>query len=67
MKAFQFPETDTPIRIGKKVVVIGGGNVAMDCARCSIRLGAEVCLLYRRGREELRLDMKRSRTPKKRA
>ncbi|MGE5556714.1 MAG: NADPH-dependent glutamate synthase [Methanocella sp.] len=53
MKAFQFPETDTPIRIGKKVVVIGGGNVAMDCARCSIRLGAEVCLLYRRGREEL--------------
>lgn len=53
MKAYQFPETDTPIRIGKKVVVIGGGNVAMDCARCSIRLGAEVCLLYRRGREEL--------------
>jgi glutamate synthase (NADPH/NADH) small chain len=53
MKAFQFPETDTPIRIGKKVVVIGGGNVAMDCARCSIRLGSHVTLLYRRGREEL--------------
>jgi glutamate synthase (NADPH/NADH) small chain len=53
MKGFQFPETDTPIRIGKKVVVIGGGNVAMDCARCSIRLGSEVTLLYRRGREEL--------------
>ncbi|HMK95105.1 MAG TPA: NADPH-dependent glutamate synthase [Candidatus Limnocylindrales bacterium] len=53
MKAFQFPEYDTPIRIGKHVVVIGGGNVAMDCARCSMRLGAEVCLLYRRSRTEL--------------
>jgi glutamate synthase (NADPH/NADH) small chain len=53
MKAFQFPEYDTPIRIGKHVVVIGGGNVAMDCARSSMRLGASVCLLYRRGREEL--------------
>ena len=53
MKAFQFPEYDTPIRIGKHVVVIGGGNVAMDCARCSIRLGSKVTLLYRRGREEL--------------
>ncbi len=53
MKAFKFPEYDTPIRIGKKVVVIGGGNVAMDCARSSMRLGANVCLLYRRGREEL--------------
>ncbi|NLB76983.1 MAG: NADPH-dependent glutamate synthase, partial [Crenarchaeota archaeon] len=53
MKAFQFPEYDTPIRIGKHVVVIGGGNVAMDCARSSMRLGSSVCLLYRRGREEL--------------
>jgi len=53
MKAFQFPEYDTPIRIGENVVVIGGGNVAMDCARCSIRLGSKVTLLYRRGREEL--------------
>ena len=53
MKAFQFPEYDTPIRIGKKVVVIGGGNVAMDCARCSKRLGSEVCLVYRRSRNEL--------------
>ena len=53
MKAFQFPDYDTPIRIGKHVVVIGGGNVAMDCARSSMRLGASVCLLYRRGREEL--------------
>lgn len=53
MKAFKFPEYDTPIRIGKKVVVIGGGNVAMDCARSSMRLGSEVCLLYRRSRNEL--------------
>jgi glutamate synthase (NADPH) small chain len=53
MKAFQFPEVDTPIRLGKHVVVIGGGNVAMDCARSSMRLGSSVCLLYRRGREEL--------------
>ncbi len=53
MKAFQFPESDTPIRIGKHVVVIGGGNVAMDCARCSMRLGSTVCLVYRRSRDEL--------------
>jgi glutamate synthase (NADPH/NADH) small chain len=53
MKAFAFPEYDTPIRVGKHVVVIGGGNVAMDCARSSMRLGANVCLLYRRSREEL--------------
>ncbi|MGA2680572.1 MAG: NADPH-dependent glutamate synthase [Candidatus Bathyarchaeia archaeon] len=53
MKAFQFPDYDTPIRLGKKVVVIGGGNVAMDCARSSMRLGSEVCLLYRRSRTEL--------------
>jgi len=53
MKAFKFPDYDTPLRIGKHVVVIGGGNVAMDCARCSMRLGADVCLLYRRSREEL--------------
>ena len=53
MKAFTFPDYDTPIRIGKHVVVIGGGNVAMDCARCSMRLGAEVCLVYRRSRDEL--------------
>ena len=53
MKAYKFPEYDTPIRLGKHVVVIGGGNVAMDCARCSMRLGADVCLLYRRSRDEL--------------
>jgi glutamate synthase (NADPH/NADH) small chain len=53
MKAYLFPEYDTPIRLGKHVVVIGGGNVAMDCARSSMRLGSEVCLLYRRSRNEL--------------
>ena len=53
MKAFKFPDFDTPLRIGKHVIVIGGGNVAMDCARSSMRLGADVCLLYRRSREEL--------------
>jgi glutamate synthase (NADPH/NADH) small chain len=54
MKAYRFPEYDTPINIGKKVAVIGGGNVAMDSARCSLRLGAnEVYIIYRRGRNEL--------------
>ncbi|PVX23140.1 MAG: dihydropyrimidine dehydrogenase, partial [Candidatus Bathyarchaeum sp.] len=54
MKGYKFPEYDTPIRIGKKVAVIGGGNVAMDSARCSLRLGAEeVYIVYRRAREQL--------------
>jgi glutamate synthase (NADPH/NADH) small chain len=54
MKAYTFPECDTPIRIGKKVAVIGGGNVAMDSARSALRLGAEeVCIVYRRSREEM--------------
>jgi hypothetical protein len=41
MKAYRFPEYDTPIRQGKRVAVVGGGNVAMDAARCAVRLGAE--------------------------
>ena len=54
MKAYAFPEYDTPIRVGKRVAVIGGGNVAMDSARCALRLGAEqVCIVYRRSREEM--------------
>ncbi|MDH5419122.1 MAG: FAD-dependent oxidoreductase, partial [Candidatus Bathyarchaeota archaeon] len=54
MKAYMFPGYDTPIRVGKKVAVIGGGNVAMDSARCSLRLGAEeVWIVYRRSREEM--------------
>ena len=54
MKAYLFPEYDTPIRIGKKVAVIGGGNVAMDSARSALRLGAEeVWIVYRRSKKEL--------------
>jgi len=54
MKAYMFPEYDTPIRVGRKVAVIGGGNVAMDSARCALRLGAEeVWIVYRRSREEM--------------
>jgi glutamate synthase (NADPH/NADH) small chain len=54
MKAYRFPEYDTPVKMGKKVGVIGGGNVAMDSARTSLRLGAEeVTIVYRRSREEL--------------
>jgi len=54
MKAYTFPECDTPIRIGEQVTVIGGGNVAMDSARSALRLGAkQVCIVYRRSREEM--------------
>lgn len=54
MKSYQFPEFKTPINIGKKVAVIGGGNVALDSARCALRLGAEkVSIIYRRSREEM--------------
>lgn len=54
MKSYLFPEYDTPIKKSKRVVVIGGGNVAMDSARCALRLGAEeVYIVYRRSRKEL--------------
>ena len=54
MKAYQFPVYDTPIRVGRNVAVVGGGNVAMDAARTSLRLGAEhVYIVYRRSEEEL--------------
>ncbi|MGB2825449.1 MAG: NADPH-dependent glutamate synthase [Thermoplasmata archaeon] len=54
MKAFRFPDYDTPIRVGKTVVTLGGGNVAMDCARTALRLGAEESvILYRRSDAEL--------------
>lgn len=53
MKAYLFPEYETPIRVGSKVAVVGGGNVAMDSARVSRRLGADVYLIYRRSREEM--------------
>jgi glutamate synthase (NADPH/NADH) small chain len=54
MKAYQFPRSATPIHVGKKVAVIGGGNVAMDGARTALRLGAEhVHIVYRRSEAEL--------------
>jgi len=54
MKGYLFPEYDTPVKVGKKVAVLGGGNVAMDCARTALRLGAEeVYIVYRRSMEEL--------------
>ena len=52
MKAY-LPGSDTPIQRPQKVAVVGGGNVAMDAARCAKRLGAEVYIVYRRGMEEL--------------
>jgi glutamate synthase (NADPH/NADH) small chain len=54
MKAYRFPEYDTPVKIGRRVAVIGGGNVAMDSARCALRLGADkVYIIYRRSEVEM--------------
>lgn len=54
MKAYKFPEYDTPIKQNKRVAVVGGGNVAMDAARCALRLGAEkVYIIYRRSEAEM--------------
>jgi len=54
MKAYEYPKVDTPIPIGKNVVVLGAGNVAMDSARTAMRLGAEsVKVVYRRSRDEM--------------
>jgi len=54
MKAYLFPEYDTPVKVGKRVAVIGGGNVAMDSARCALRLGADVVtIVYRRSEAEM--------------
>jgi len=53
MKAYDFPRTDTPVRTGRRVAVVGSGNVAMDCLRTAKRLGAEeVICVYRRTRNE---------------
>lgn len=53
MKGYKFPDTPTPVKIGKKVAVVGAGNVAMDAARTAKRLGAEeVYIVYRRSEEE---------------
>lgn len=59
MKGYRFPEYDTPVKVGKKVAVIGAGNVAMDAARCALRLqtlhgkDGEVHIVYRRSQEEV--------------
>jgi glutamate synthase (NADPH/NADH) small chain len=54
MKAYLYPDYATPVKMGKRVAIIGGGNVAMDSARCALRLGAqEVCVIYRRTRAEM--------------
>ncbi len=54
MKAYLFPEYDTPVNIGRKVAVVGGGNTTMDSARVSLRLGAEkVYVIYRRSEKEM--------------
>jgi len=54
MKAFDFPNWDTPVRVGERVAVVGAGNVAMDAARSALRLGAtEVHIVYRRSRDEV--------------
>ncbi|MCL1917399.1 MAG: NADPH-dependent glutamate synthase [Peptococcaceae bacterium] len=54
MRAYDFPRYATPLRIGDRVAVIGGGNVAMDAARTALRLGAEtVSIVYRRSRQEM--------------
>jgi glutamate synthase (NADPH/NADH) small chain len=54
MKAYRFPEYDTPLARGRRVAVVGGGNVAMDSARCALRMGAEeVHIVYRRSEAEM--------------
>ena len=54
MKAYDFPQHDTPVRVGRNVAVVGGGNVAMDAARCAKRMGAEnVYIVYRRSEVEM--------------
>jgi glutamate synthase (NADPH/NADH) small chain len=52
MKAYN-PDSTTPVQKGNKVTVVGGGNVAMDAARCTKRLGADVTIVYRRTEKEL--------------
>lgn len=54
MKGYKFPDYATPVKVGKKVAVLGAGNVAMDAARTALRLGAEdVYIVYRRSRDEM--------------
>jgi len=53
MKAYLFPEFLTPVKVGKRTIVVGGGNVAMDAARCALRIGSDVTIVYRRSEEEM--------------
>jgi len=54
MRAYEFPDADTPVRVGKRVAVIGAGNTAMDAVRTSLRMGAEEALIvYRRSEKEM--------------
>ena len=54
MRAYQFPEADTPVRVGKRVIVIGAGNTAMDAVRTALRMGAEEAMIvYRRSEREM--------------
>ncbi|MCX5713117.1 MAG: NADPH-dependent glutamate synthase [Candidatus Omnitrophica bacterium] len=53
MKAYRFPEYATPVNLGKSIVVVGGGNVAVDCARVVLRLGKVSTLVYRRTENEM--------------
>jgi glutamate synthase (NADPH/NADH) small chain len=54
MRGYDFPESDTPVNVGKRVAVIGAGNTAMDAARTALRMGAEqATIVYRRGENEM--------------
>jgi glutamate synthase (NADPH) small chain len=54
MRGYEFPEADTPVRVGKRVAVIGAGNTAMDAVRTSLRMGAEEAMIvYRRSDKEM--------------
>ena len=53
MKAYKFPEYKTPVKVGDRVAVVGGGNVAMDSARTARRLGSEVMVVYRRSEQQM--------------
>lgn len=54
MEAYKFPQMPTPVRVGSRTIVVGGGNSAMDAARWSRRLGSATTVLFRRGRAEMR-------------
>jgi glutamate synthase (NADPH) small chain len=54
MEAYKFPQAVTPVRVGQRTIVVGGGNSAMDAARWAKRFGSETTVLFRRGRSEMR-------------